>query len=124
MAALRAIIYTRTATREQAAGLGRQRARARGHCERHGHEVVGEYSEQGQDDREFGRLLAEAARPGRAFDAVAVADVARLGRDPAAVEARLAALRGYGVRVLGLTPESDEAGEDDPPEPDAVVEGE
>lgn len=80
-------IYARFSTENQdASSIEQQVYRCREFASRHGHEVVAVYADAAQSGRslhreEMQKLLADASRKPRGFDAVLVDDLSRLSRD-------------------------------------------
>jgi len=100
---MRAALYLRVSTDEQAASLDAQDRGARAWCASHGHDVVAVYRDEGVSGAEWthregvARLHADASRG--LWDLVVVRDLDRLGRDAVRLPMLLSHLRDHDVTV-------------------------
>lgn len=103
---MRAAIYTRVSTDEQAASAAAQEEGARAWCAREGHVVVAVYADEGVSGAEWvnrpgvATLRTDAARDPRPWDMLVIRDLDRLGRDGIRLPELLAHLDDHGARVI------------------------
>jgi len=103
---VRALIYLRVSTDEQASSVDTQEQGARAWCAREGHDVVATIRDVGWSGAEWERRpgLREIEAAARAevppWDLVVVRDVDRLGRDAVRLPLLLSELRDRGVAVV------------------------
>lgn len=103
---MRAAIYTRVSTEEQASSAAAQDEGARAWCAREGHVVVAIYADEGVSGAEWVHrpgvvaLRADAVREPRPWDLLVVRDLDRLGRDGIRLPELLAHLDDHGIRVI------------------------
>ena len=102
---MRAALYLRVSTDEQASSLDAQESGARAWCERTGHAVVHVYRDEGVSGGEWKhrpgvqQLRADAEHRPRPWDLVVVRDLDRLGRDAIRLPELLSHLRDHGLEV-------------------------
>ena len=107
-------LYLRVSTARQAEkdlSIPDQRRQAESYCRAKGWTVAAEYVEPGAsatDDRRpaFQRMIDDACRPGRAFEAVLVHSFSRFFRDAFQLEFYVRKLAKHGVRLVSLTQET------------------
>ena len=110
----RVALYLRVSTARQAEkdlSIPDQRRQAEAYCRAKGWTVAAEYVEPGAsatDDRRpaFQRMIDDACRPGRAFDAVLVHSFSRFFRDAFQLEFYVRKLAKHGVRLVSMTQET------------------
>lgn len=103
---MRALVYLRVSTEEQASSVDTQEQGARAWCAREGHDVVATIRDVGYSGAEWERRpgLREIEAAARAevppWDLVVVRDVDRLGRDAVRLPLLLSELRDRGIAVV------------------------
>lgn len=103
---MRAAIYTRVSTEEQASSATAQEEGARAWCAREGHVVVAVYRDEGVSGGEWVRragvlqLRADVSASPRPWDVLVVRDLDRLGRDAIRLPELLSHLADHEARVV------------------------
>lgn len=103
---MRAAVYVRVSTDEQASSAEAQESGALAWCAAQGHSVVATYRDIGHSGAEWVRrrglldLQLDAGRSPRPWDILVVRDLDRLGRDQARLPLLLATLADHDMRVV------------------------
>jgi site-specific DNA recombinase len=108
---IRAALYLRVSTSRQAEkdlSIPDQRRQLEAWCQHHDFDVVAEYVEPGAsatDDRrpQFQRMMEDATRPDRPFDAILVHSFSRFFRDSFLFELHRRSLEKHGVALISIT---------------------
>ena len=102
---MRACIYLRKSTKQQAVSIPSQRSECRAYAKRHGYEIVAEFKDEGVSGLDSAEIrpgfqsMVEAAQR-EEFDVVLAWDLSRLTRsDPTLMMAELLPLRSAGVQI-------------------------